>query len=445
MVREESSRSRIRDAFGILRGYVGDRARVAPGRGADALDHAAAGCGTLANIGVRLAKGRHTVAGVALAAFLGALPLLAAPALSAPGTGDPVGGLTPEEQARFEFGAAIFAKQHGPEDGLGPLYNGRACADCHAYPAAGGTDRTRDHLITRIGRERDAYDDLVELGGPVLARRSVRDVLPSCGLKSGEDTPKQATAVSKRQPPTLYGAGLIAAIPDDTLHALAASQQGHPDGIAGRVNHVDGGIGRFGQKAQFATLERFVADAMRNELGITNPHFPDEKPTVRDVPDGCDLRADVEDDGTALNALVDFVSMLAPPSRGPRSPAELRGRAVFEEVGCVACHTPSLRTGAHQIAALSDQEAQLYSDLLLHDMGEYVADGVRQGEAGGSDWRTPPLWGLGQRVWFLHDARATDLRTVIELHNGEAKASRDRLFTRPRNDLQDLLSFLRSL
>ena len=389
--------------------------------------------------------GTRMAAGLALVGALAALSLLAAPAFSAPSNGDPVPGLTPDEQARFEFGAAIFSKQHGPEDGLGPLYNGRACADCHAHPAAGGADRTKDHLITRIGRERDGYDDLVELGGPVLARRSVRDVLPSCGLKGGEDTPKQATARSERQPLPLFGTGLIAAIPDETLLALAASQQGHPDGIAGRVNHVDGGIGRFGQKAQFSTLERFVADAMRNELGITNPRFPDEKPTALDIPDGCDLRADVEDDGTAVNALVDFVSMLAPPSRGPRSPAELRGRAVFEEVGCVTCHTPSLRTGAHPIAALSDQEVQLYSDLLLHDMGEYVADGVRQGEAGGSDWRTPPLWGLGQRVWFLHDAQATDLRTVIELHHGEAKASRDRLFERPRTDLQDLLAFLRSL
>jgi CxxC motif-containing protein (DUF1111 family) len=384
-----------------------------------------------------------------VAALLAGVPILAAPrfaepVLGAPSSGTPVAGLSPEEQARFELGAALFSKQHGPEDGLGPLYNARACADCHAHPAPGGADRTKNHLIKRIGRERDGYDDMVEHGGPVLGRRSVRDVLPSCSLK-GEDTPRAATAVSERQPPTLFGAGLIEAIPEATLHALAASQQGHPDGIAGRVNRVDGGVGRFGQKAQFATLERFVADALRNELGITNPHFPDEKPSAHAIPEGCDLRADLEDDGTAVAALADFVRMLAPPGRGPRSPAEHRGRQVFEEVGCATCHVPSLRTGPHSIPALSDQEVNLYSDLLLHDMGEYVADGIRQGEAGGTDWRTPPLWGLGQRVWFLHDGRATDLRTVIELHNGEAKASRDRLFKRHRNDLQDLLAFLRSL
>jgi CxxC motif-containing protein (DUF1111 family) len=121
------------------------------------------------------------------------------------------------------------------------------------------------------------------------------------------------------------------------------------------------------------------------------------------------------------------------------------GEYLFQAVGCAGCHTPSLRTGPSPIAALADQDVPLYSDLLIHDLGEYLADGIHQGNAGGPDWRTTPLWGLGRRLWYLHDARATDLRTVLELHNGEARAARDRLFKRPRNDLQDLLAFLRSL
>ena len=380
-----------------------------------------------------------------LAIGLGATAMLVMPAAGAPSSGGQVPGLTEEEQARFDFGAAIFAKVHGPEDGLGPLYNGRACAECHAHPSLGGGDRTKDHQIKRIGRDADGrYDDLVEFGGPVLGRRSVREVLPSCRL-SGEKSPKQMTGFSERQPPPLFGLGLISAIPDETLLALADSQQGHPDGIAGRVNRVEDGVGRFGQKAQFATLERFIAEAQRNELGITNPLFPEEKPSAAPVPDGCDLRPDLEDDGTALAALVDFVTLLAPPAPGPRGPTEERGALIFEQVGCATCHVPSLRTGPHPIAALSEQEVQLYSDLLLHDMGIYVEDGVRQGEAGGTDWRTPPLWGLGQKVWYLHDGRAADLRTALELHNGEAKPIRNRLFARPRGDLQDLLAFLRSL
>jgi CxxC motif-containing protein (DUF1111 family) len=373
--------------------------------------------------------------------------VLAQPSLVVGGAGEvggPLPDLTPDELARFESGAAVFPKVHGPEDGLGPLFNGRACVECHASPAPGGADKTRNHLITRIGRDAGgSYDDLVGAGGPVMARRSAREVLPGCSLGS-EKKPKDATAVSERQPQALFGLGLVAAIPDETLLALAAQQASGGD-VAGHVNRVDDGLGRFGMKAQFATLDAFVADALRNEIGITNPGRPDEKPTAQAVPDGCDQRPDLEDDGSAVALLTDFVSMLAPPPRGAVGSAERRGEAVFQEVGCASCHTPTLRTGPSPIAAIAHREVPLYSDLLLHDLGEYLADGIRQGEAGGMEWRTTPLWGLGRRLWYLHDGRATDLRSAVELHNGEARASRDHLFKRPRNDLQDLLAFLRSL
>ena len=310
-------------------------------------------------------------------------------------------------------------------------------------PAPGGADKTRSHLIVRIGRESgDRYDDMIEFGGPVLARHSVSKLLPGCDL-DGEKNPRAATAHSERQPSALFGLGLVAAIPSETLEALAAQQAGGD--TPGRVNRVSGEVGRFGQKAQFPTLEAFIADALRNELGITNPRLPDEKPAAQSGGAACDLRPDLEDDGAAVAMLADFVTLLAPPPRGPVGAAEQRGEAIFHEVGCASCHVPSMRTGPSPIAALADRDVPLYSDLLLHDMGEYVADGIRQGEAGGTDWRTPPLWGLGRRLWFLHDGRATDLRTAIELHNGEAKASRDRLFKRKRDDLQDVLTFLRSL
>ena len=359
--------------------------------------------------------------------------------------GGPLPALTPDELSRFEAGASIFSKVHGPEDGLGPVFNARACAECHSLPSPGGADRTRSHLIERIGRESGGrYDDLTEFGGPVLARHSVAGLLPGCDV-GGEKRPSAATAVSERQPPALFGIGLVAAIPDETLVALAASQQASGGDVAGRVNRIDGAAGRFGLKAQLPTLEAFVADALRNELGITNPRLPDGKPVAQTGGPACDLRSDPEDDGSAVAMLTDFVAMLAPPPRGPSGAAERRGEAVFHDVGCASCHVPSLRTGPSPVAALADREVPLYSDLLIHDLGEYLADGIRQGEAGGSDWRTPPLWGLGRRLWFLHDGRATDLRTAVERHHGEAKAARDRLFARPRDDLQDLLTFLRSL
>jgi CxxC motif-containing protein (DUF1111 family) len=380
-----------------------------------------------------------------------AFPLVGA-LLEQPGTlaraasdvGGPLPGLSPGELVRFEAGASLFSKVHGPEDGLGPVFNGRSCVECHALPAPGGADKTRSHLIVRIGREfGDSYDDLVDLGGPVLSRHSVASLLPGCNVE-GEKKPRAATAVSERQPPSLFGLGLVAAIPDETLQALAAAQQAGGE-VAGRINRVDGAVGRFGSKAQFPTLDAFIADALRNELGITNPLLPDEKASVRAAGPACDLRPDAEDDGSAVAMLTDFVAMTAPPPRGPIGPAERRGAAIFHEVGCASCHTPTLRTGPSPIAALAHQDVPLYSDLLIHDMGEYLADGVRQGEAGGTEWRTAPLWGLGRRLWFLHDGRATDLRTAIELHNGEAKDSRDRLFERKRDDLQDVLTFLRSL
>lgn len=362
--------------------------------------------------------------------------------------GGPLPDLSPDELARFQAGAALFSKVHGPQDGLGPTFNGRACADCHSLPAPGGADKTRSHRITRIGRDAGgSHDDLIDVGGPVLSQQSVAGLLPGCGLDS-EKKPKSATAVSERQPPSLYGLGLVAAIPDETLEALAATQQANGE-VAGRVNRSAGatgdGVGRFGAKAQFATLDAFIADALRNELGITNPRLPDEKPTSRLAGPTCDLVPDPEDDGTELTALVDFVSMLAPPPRGPIGAAERRGEAIFSEVGCASCHVPSLRTGPSPIAALADQDVPLYSDLLLHDLGDELADGIRQGDAGGSEWRTAPLWGIGRRLWFLHDGRATDLRTAVELHNGDAKDARDRLFKRRRDDLQDVLTFLRSL
>ena len=388
--------------------------------------------------------GTLAILGVALL-FGGILFWPAQPSRAAVDVGGPLPGLAPEELSRFEAGAAIFARVHGPEDGLGPVFNARACVECHAFPSPGGTDKTRSHLTTRIGREAgDQYDDLIELGGPFLTRHTVASLLPGCTI-NGEKKPKAATAVSERQPPSVYGLGLMAAIPDETLLALAADQQSSGGEIAGRAHRVGGRIGRFGSKAQFPTLDASIADALRNELGITNPILPDEKPTAQPTEAACDLRPDLEDDGAAVAMLVDFVSLLAPPSRGPVGPAEQRGAAVFQQVGCASCHVPSLRTGPSPIAALADQEVPLYSDLLLHDMGEYLADGIRQGEAGGAEWRTPPLWGVGRRLWYLHDGRATDLRTVLELHNGEAKSSRDRLFKRPRNDLQDVLTFLRSL
>ena len=163
------------------------------------------------------------------------------------------------------------------------------------------------------------------------------------------------------------------------------------------------------------------------------------------VPSACDPLADPEDDGSRLAALVDFVRLLGPQSRQADSDAVRHGAEIFQAVGCAACHTPSLPSGPSNMAALSERDVPLFSDLLLHEMGEYLADDVVQGGAGGTDWRTTPLWGLARKTRYMHDGRTTDLRQAIEYHSGEGRAARYRLRKRPRSDVEDLLAFLRSL
>jgi CxxC motif-containing protein (DUF1111 family) len=214
--------------------------------------------------------------------------------------------------------------------------------------------------------------------------------------------------------------------------------------VRGRLNYVGDRVGRFGWKAQAASLEEFVSGSLRDELGITNPAAPDESSSWRGA-GVCDPREDPEDDGTRARALVDFLLLLGPPDRSQDRDAVQQGESIFHQVGCAACHVPALRTGGSSEAALVDREAQLYSDLLIHDMGEYLADDVVQGAARSTDWRTTPLWGLGKKTRYLHDGRSTDLREVIELHSGEGRAARYSLRARPRSHVNVLIEFLRSL
>jgi CxxC motif-containing protein (DUF1111 family) len=152
------------------------------------------------------------------------------------------------------------------------------------------------------------------------------------------------------------------------------------------------------------------------------------------------------DDGTQLKELVDFVLLLSPYPRELEESNDIRrGRQLFEQAGCVACHTPSLRTGTHAVEALSERDVQLYSDLLIHDLGEHLIDYMVQGAAGAADWRTTPLWGLSRKERYLHDGRTRDLEEVIELHSGEARAARARFRRLPEEDKHDLLEFLKSL
>jgi CxxC motif-containing protein (DUF1111 family) len=231
--------------------------------------------------------------------------------------------------------------------------------------------------------------------------------------------------------------------------------------ITGQTNNNgnDGTIARFGWKAQNKSLLMFSGEAYNVEMGITNELFQTERDEAADCQyaDGPNsvMNMDAATPVEAMSAIEKFamfMRLLAPPQPSPDTPGGAAsiasGKAVFSNVGCALCHTPSMQTGAARIAALANKSVPLYSDLLLHDMGVGLADRVSQGEASGREFRTAPLWGLGQRLFFLHDGRASDLLAAIAAHKStgsEANGVIARLQNLTARQKQDLLNFLRSL
>jgi CxxC motif-containing protein (DUF1111 family) len=265
-----------------------------------------------------------------------------------------------------------------------------------------------------------------------------------------------------RIPTPTFGLGLIEAIPDSVI---LANKTAHSNikaalGISGRENRSDndGTITRFGWKAQSKSLVIFSGEAYNVEQGVSNELFPNSREaspdclSLPDPEDGSDFETSEENGGDAIIFAM-FMRFLAPPSPvnsygRVSSDSIRRGRELFGDVGCVYCHTESLRTRRSYIAALSHKEVPLYSDLLLHRMGSRLADDVSQGAARGDEFRTAPLWGLGQRIFLLHDGRTRDLVDAIRFHGGngsEANAVTERFFRLRDSNQQDVLNFLRSL
>ncbi|MDZ4286555.1 MAG: di-heme oxidoredictase family protein, partial [Prosthecobacter sp.] len=304
--------------------------------------------------------------------------------------------------------------------------------------------------VTRFGHVTDGvFDPLESLGGSLLQARAINPA-------AREVVPREANVVARRQTTPLFGLGLIEAIPDDTI--LAGVSDGKPDGVGGKASMVidvtlgEECVGRFGWKAQQATLLAFSADAYLNEMGITNRFFPEENaPNGKaDVLATYDRVADPEDTidpdtGKAdIDHSADFMRLLAPARPAPLTANSTLGQALFSSIGCAVCHTPSMTTGVSDIAALSEKAVNLYSDLLLHDMGA-LGDGIVQGDAGPRDMKTPPLWGARLSAPYLHDGRAPSLDAAIRAHDGEAAASRARYIGLTAAERLQLLSFINSL
>jgi len=384
------------------------------------------------------------------------------------GAGGPFeSGLTATEGRAFGNGRAQFEEVQSvqgqeivsdTELGLGPRFNLDSCAGCHAQPDIGGTSPFVNPQV-EVAKKEGADNDVpsfIKKDGPVREARfkfnpdgtpdgGVHALFTITGRRDASGCslhqPDFRAAVARqnvvfRIPTPLFGAGLIEAIDDDTilanLQAHSATKQSL--GIRGRANKLtgrpntsgnDGTVTSFGWKAQNKSLEIFSGEAYNVEQGITNELFTqerDETPTCYfnatpenrtnfDATDPLEVPSDVV-------KFAVFMRFLAPPTPAPDTGTIVRGRKLFGDVGCAMCHTPTLHTGKAPVGALQDKDVNLYSDLALHNMGPGLADDVSQGNAGGDEFRTAPLWGLGKRIFFLHDGRTKDLVEAIHAHAG---------------------------
>ena len=407
-----------------------------------------------------------------------------------PGAGGPIDGLSANEKIFFDAGLVAFNEVQdvqGDDPGLGPRFNLDSCAGCHSQPAIGGSSPFTNPQVavaTKAGAT-NVVPFFIKIDGPVREARfkfkpdgtrdggvhalftiTGRDDAPGCFLAQ----PDFVTAAAQnnlifRIPTPTFGAGLIQAIDEGTILANKRSQALRKQffGIAGRENRNanDGTITRFGWKAQNKSLLIFAGEAYNVEQGVTNELFPQE----RDETPGCLFNGTPEDqtrfDQTALTAVPSdtvkfaiFMRFLAPPAPETDTPSIANGRRLFNKIGCALCHTPSLTTGKSSSPALDRKPVKLFSDLLLHNMGPKLADNIAQGNARGDEFRTAPLWGLGQRIFFLHDGRTTDLREAIMAHKSfgnfhfgpsEANLVIEIFDALGGGDTLDIFNFLRSL
>jgi len=413
-------------------------------------------------------------------------------------------------QDGFTRFAEIEVVAGGNNNGLGPRFNSNQCLSCHSQPAPGGSSPANNPLIAvaTLNGARNDVPWFITPNGPVREARfkrnpngsndgevhnlfviSGRTDAPGCSISQPDFRPAGDPLTGQggnsniifRIPTPMFGAGLIEAIPDSAIlanmqaNADAKSEMGisgHPNAhLSGNANLSanDGTITRFGWKAQNKSLLMFAGEAYNVEMGITNQLFPQE----RDETPGCLYIASPNDTlnftptaagGPApytavisdIEAFANFMRMLAPPRPAPDTLSTINGRAAFTKVGCAHCHTPSFTTGKMIASgsstapslALSNLPVPLWSDLLVHHMGKGLADGITQGSAGPDEFRTAPLWGVGQRVFFLHDGRTTDLVEAIEDHKSpgsEADRVIDHFNRLKSQEKQDIINFLRAL
>jgi CxxC motif-containing protein (DUF1111 family) len=384
---------------------------------------------------------------VAALAFAGAI--LSAQ-LRAPAPGEPLPGITPHEFEEFRLGLDDFLEVETAEEGLGPAFNGTSCAACHNVPAIGGAGTIAE---MRAGR-RDAsgrFQTFDATGETLFHLFSI----PTHGCQA--IVPDDANVFARRVPIPLFGAGLVEAIPDDAIAALEDPTDRDRDGVSGRAARIVDAetgqrrIGRFGWKAQHATLLTFGADAYRNEMGITNDVFSAEVAfgVSAERMRACDRIGDPEDirdpvtRRRGIDNFASFMRFLGPVARNGSSEQTRVGEQVFAAIGCATCHRPAFTTGPSSNPLFDRKPVALFSDLLLHDVG--TGDGIMQGPAEEEEIRTPALWGLRLRRPLLHDGSAATTEDAIRRHANEAELARRGFEQANDADRAALLAFLRSL
>jgi CxxC motif-containing protein (DUF1111 family) len=410
-----------------------------------------------------------------------------------PGAGGPLGGMSTDYQnffaaalARFQETDSVSGKitnENGT--GLGPRFNATSCSGCHAFPAVGGSSPASNPQIAMAVADgaTNKIPRFITANGPVREARFIRNPngspdggvhdlfvitgrsdAPGCNIAQPDfESAIEQGNIIFRIPTPLFGAGLVESITDTAILTNAANPHKAALGISGQVNRSgnDGTVTRFGWKAQNKSLVMFAGEAYNVEQGVTNELFPNE----RDETPGCMFNA-LPEDSTVLNPngssvstasdyssdLVNFAAfgrLSAPPTPAPATATTLIGQQVFNQIGCNACHTPSINSGSTFYGTgLNNVPVNAFSDFLIHNMGIGLADQVGQGLANGMQFRTAPLWGVGQRIFFLHDGRTSDLMQAIEAHRSqgsEANQVINNFNQLSASHAAALLAFLRSL
>ena len=362
----------------------------------------------------------------------------------------PVNGLTYEQNRQFLAGDVAFNDEiFSPATGLGPIFVATSCGSCHAGDGKGTPFTT----LVRFGQTDSTGNQFLHLGGPQLQNRAIP------GFQT-EVIPNGATS-SKFTPPANTGLGFLELVSDEDILSMSDPEDSNGDGISGVPSFgylpefitpnsnavVKNGkyIHRFGKKAAAYNLLHQTVNAYNQDMGITSTFTP------HDVYSGFSIDPEVSDK-TIRDVVFYLQTLKAPIRRDSANPINVQGNNLFSQINCSGCHTPQLQTGYSSISALSNKTIYPYTDMLLHDMGNDLDDGYTEGFAKTSEWRTPPLWGLGLspnsqggQYFLMHDGRAKSIEEAIMMHGGEAKQSKDKFNLLDESEKSAIIHFLKSL